>query len=139
MKHFNFSVRTPDAEILKTAVNSVKISTEEMGPMVVYRGHASLTGSVRMSRLFVRTDSGEHEYLVRNGVLFVSFESNSTKLLCYSCQEMKDIEYRTAKEYLEYIEQKLKAGANLGDIQLRFLKNEKIAMVEQMREIHPEE
>lgn len=131
-KTFQLSVRTPEAEIVSQAVESVKVSTEN-GPMVIYPHHASLSGTIPFSRLFVRAEKGETEYLVKNGVIFISVETNETRILCYSCQETKDIEYQSAAEYLAYVEEQLKAGANLNDFQIKFLENEKIAMVKQMK------
>lgn len=131
-KTFHLSVRTLDSEAISRDVTSLKVSTEK-GPMVVLPRHASLTGSVPFSRLFVRDDSSEREYLIRNGIIFVSLENNSTQILCYSCQEVKDIEYKSAREYLDFIEAKLQAGENLNDYQLKYLANEKIAMVQQMK------
>ena|SRR3989304_9911189 len=130
-KTLHFSLRTPEAEVLTQDVTAIKVATE-MGPMLVYPRHASLTGTVSFSRLWVRQEQGEKEYLVRNGIFFVSVETNSASILCYSCQEIKDIGYKTASEYLSFIETKLKEGADLNEYQLKFLKNEKIAMVQQI-------
>lgn len=127
----NLTVRTPEAGIVEQEVNSLKVMTEG-GEIEIYPNHASLTGSILFGKLDVRTDQGEREYLVQRGVLFVSVEKNTVQLLCYSCKEVKDIEYKTAKEYLEFIEDRLKAGEDLNEYQLQYLENEKIAMVQQM-------
>jgi len=128
---FHLTVRTPEAEIIKKEVNSLKVMTEG-GELEVYPHHSSLTGAIAFGKLNVRTDEAENEYLVQRGLVFVSVEDNSTQLLCFSCKEMKDIEYKTAKEYLDFIEQKLAEGENLNDFQLKYLEDEKIAMVQQM-------
>lgn len=133
-KTFHLTVRTPEGEMIKKAVNSIKVATE-IGPMVVYHGHASLSGSITFSKLFVRTDQEEDEFIIKNGLLFISLEENAARILCYSCQEIEDIDYSTAHEYLKFVEEKLKSGASLNEFQLKFLKNEKIAMVRQMREM----
>ncbi len=133
MKSFHLTVRTPESEVISAEVNSIKVATE-MGMMVVYPHHGSLTGSIPFSRFFVRKDNAttEIEYLMQKGLIFISVETNSVQILCYSCKELQDIEIRTAKEYLVMIEARLKEGKNLNDYQLKFLKNEKIAMVEQV-------
>ena len=133
-KTFSLTVRTPEGEIIKKAVNSIKVATE-IGPMVVYYGHASLSGSITFSKLFVRTEKEEEQYIVKNGLLFISLEENATRILCYGCQEIEDIDYATGQEYLKFVEEKLKTGASLNEFQLKFLKNEKIAMVKQMRDL----
>jgi len=131
-KTFHLSVRTPESEIISKEVNSIKVSTEN-GPMVVYPRHGSLSGSIEFSRLFIRTEHAETEYLIKNGVIFISVQENSTRIMCFSCQETKDIEYTSAAEYLQYVEERLKAGEDLNDFQLQFLQNEKIAMVKQLK------
>lgn len=131
-KTLHFSVRTPEGSVLKKDVISFKIATDEKGLMVVLPHHATLTGSVTFSRLWVRTPEAEHEYLVQQGFLFISVTTNSAQLLCYSCKELKDIEYKTAQQYLEFLERKLKEGADLNAYQLKFLHHEKIAMVQQI-------
>lgn len=125
------TVRTPEAGIIEQEVNSLKVMTEG-GELEIFPQHASLTGSILFGKLDVRTEEGEKEYLVQRGVLFVSVESNSVQLLCYSCKEMQDIEYKTAKEYLDFIEEKLKAGEDLNEFQFQYLEKEKIAMVQQI-------
>lgn len=130
-KTFQFSVRTPEAEVVNTKAVSFKVGTE-LGPMVAYKGHANLTGAIPFSKLWVRTEDTEIEYLIRNGILFISLEQKSGKILCLSCEEMEDIDFKTAREYLQYVEEQLKKGADLNDFQLKFLKNEKIAMVRQL-------
>ncbi|MDP2691020.1 MAG: hypothetical protein Q8O95_01280 [bacterium] len=129
---FHLSVRTPEAEILSQEVNSIKVNTEG-GEMEIYPHHASLTGSILFSRLDIRNAQSELQYLVQQGILFFSVEHNSAQLLCYSCKEQKDIEYKTAKHYLEFINEKLAAGADLNDFQIKYLETEKIAMVHQMK------
>lgn len=131
-KTFHLTVRTLETEVISAEVTSVKVGTED-GPMVIYPGHASLTGSIPFSRLVTRDDSSEKEYLVRNGIVFISLETKSTQILCYSCVETKDIEYKSAREYLDFIEAKLNAGENLNDYQLKYLQNEKIGLVQQMK------
>ncbi len=139
MKTFHLSVRTPESEVISSEVNSLKVATE-LGMMVVYPHHGSLTGSISFSRFFVRKDNAttEIEYLMQKGLIFISVETNSVQILCASCKELKEIEIRTAKEYLAMVETRLKEGKNLNDYQLKFLKNEKIAMVEQMRAMRTE-
>lgn len=131
-KTIHLTVRTPEAEILSQPATIIKAATED-GPMIIYPQHASLTGSILFSRLVVGDEHSEKEYLMRNGVIFISVDTKSVNILCYSCQEIKDIEYKTAKEYLEFVEVKLKEGADLNEYQLKFLENEKIAMVQQLR------
>ena len=127
----HLTIRTPEAEILDKEVSSLKVNTEG-GEIEVYPHHASLTGSILFGKLEVRTDHTEVEYLVRRGILFVSVENNRVQILCYSCKEMKDVEYKTAREYLEFITDKLRSGHDLNEFQIRYLESEKIAMVQKI-------
>jgi ATP synthase F1 epsilon subunit len=125
------SVRTPESEIIDQEVNSLKIMTEG-GEIEIYPNHASLTGKITFGKLDIRTDEKEYEYLVKSGILFVSVENNAVQILCFSCQEVQDIEYKTAKEYLDFIDERLKSGDSLNEYQMKYLEGEKIAMVKQV-------
>ena len=89
----HLTVRTPEAEIIKKEVNSLKVMTEG-GEIEIYPHHSSLTSTITFGKLSVRADEADHEYLVQRGLVFVSVEDNSTQLLCFSCKEVKDIEYK---------------------------------------------
>ena len=129
---FHLTVRTPESEIISEAVNSLKVMTEG-GEIEIYPHHASLTGSIMFGKMQVRMPKEELDYVVQRGILFVSVEKNTVQILCFSCQLYKEIEYKSAKSYLEFIEEKLKEGVNLNDFQLKYLENEKIAMVQQVQ------
>lgn len=134
---FHLTVRTPESEIIAREVNSLKVTTEG-GEIEIYPHHASLTGAISISKLFVRAENEEKEYLVKRGITFVSVENNRVQILCFSCQPIQDVEYKSAQEYLQIIEEKLKAGEDLNELQIKYLENEKIAMVRQLEMLKEE-
>jgi len=136
-KTLHLTVRTPEAEIVSKEVNSIKVNTEG-GEIEIYPHHASLTGSIIFGKLEVRAEKDEQEYVIQQGIIFVSVENNTVQILCLSCKEFQDIEFKTAKKYLEFVEEKLQEGADLNDYQIKYLENEKIAMVKQIEMIDKE-
>lgn len=134
-KTFHLTIRTPDEEIINDNVESLTLTTEECGIMEVLPHHASLTGMVFFSPLIVKMGDREEDFIAKRGVLLVSNEDNSATLLCLSCQKKKEITTQTIKEYLEFIEQKLKQGSNLNQFQLTHLKEEKVIMQLTLKEI----
>lgn len=129
---FHLTVRTPEAEIIdRDDVMSLKIVTEG-GKMEIKPGHAAITGTILFSKMVVGSSDADIEYIVQRGLVFVSEEGKQVDVLVYQCKETKDIEYKSAREYLDFIEEQLKAGADLNDFQMEYLKNEKIAMVQQV-------
>ena len=71
---FYLTVRTPEAEVVSQEVNSIKVVTEG-GVIEIYPKHASLTGSIIFSRLDIRTDKEDIDYLIQRGIIFVSVEN----------------------------------------------------------------
>ncbi len=132
---FTLTVRTPEAEVLNLDnAFSLKIRPEG-GEMEIKSGHASTVGTILFSKMVVTTPDSEVEYIVQRGMIFVSAEEKTVQVLAYQCKKVQDIEYKSAKEYLEFVEEQLSAGTDLNDFQIRYLENEKIAMVQQVKEL----
>ncbi|MDF2378690.1 MAG: hypothetical protein P1V18_00505 [Candidatus Gracilibacteria bacterium] len=136
---FHLTVRTPELEIInRDDVKSLKIMTEG-GEMEIKPGHAAMTGSILFSKMIVSSEGSVIEYIVQRGLLFVSQSGKKVDVMVYQCMEVKDIEYKSAREYLDYIEEQLKAGADLNEFQMEYLKDEKIAMVKQLEMVEENE
>lgn len=130
---FHLTVRTPAQEVLQLSnATGVKVHTEG-GQIEILPGHATTVGTIVFSRMTVTTADSADDYIVQRGMIFVSREKNSVQVLAYQCQKIQDIEYKNAQEYLEFVEERLKAGDDLNDYQLKYLENEKIAMVQQIK------
>ena len=132
---FSLTVRTPEAQVLQIDnARGLKVRTEG-GQVEILPGHATMVGTILFSKMIVMTEDSEQEYIVQRGMLFVSQEDKSVQVLAYQCKLLQDIEYKSAKEYLEFVEKKLAEGGDLNDFQLQYLENEKIAMVQQVKEL----
>lgn len=107
--------------------------------MEIKPGHAAMTGSILFSKMIVSSEGSVIEYIVQRGLLFVSQSGKKVDVMVYQCMEVKDIEYKSAREYLDYIEEQLKAGADLNEFQMEYLKDEKIAMVKQLEMVEENE
>lgn len=125
---FQLIIRTPEQEIFAGQVNSVTVSTEELGIMQVLPGHASLTGVILFSPIIVKMPDQEEDFLARRGIILVSNEHRTTTILVTSCEKRKEISYQSAREYLDFIEKKLKEGADLSHYQLTHLQKEKVTL-----------
>lgn len=128
---FHLTIRTPEGEIFSKRILSISIATEG-GELQVFAHHASMTASILFSIMKIHMEEADIDYAVQQGILFVSVEDNTATLLCYSCKAVKDIEYKTAKQYLEFIEEKLRSGENLNEYQIKYLENQRIGMVQQI-------
>lgn len=130
---FHLTVRTPEAEILnQEAVTALRITTEG-GEMEIKANHATVVGTILFSKMIVSTAEGSDEYIVQRGMIFVSQEEHKVQVLVYQCKKIEEIEYKSAKEYLEFVEKQLAEGADLNDFQMEYLQNERIAMVKQVQ------
>lgn len=136
-KTFQLTIRTPDQEIFNNQVNSVTFSTEEFGIMQVLTGHASLTGVILFSPIIIKTPAHEEEFLSRRGIALVSNEHHSVTILVLSAEKRQEVSYQSAREYLDFIEAKLKEGADLSQYQLTHLQKEKIALTHTLNALKP--
>lgn len=127
-KSFRLVVRTPEKEVVNREVHSVTLNTEE-GRMTVLPGHAALSGSILFSRLEVKGEGFEDDYLVRRGLLFVNLASSQTTIMAYSCDKTDEVKIETVREYMAFLEEQLKKGpTSLSSFQLKYLEGEKLAV-----------
>jgi len=84
---FKLSIKTPLKEEFNQEVLEFQIDTE-LGRMSVLPKHASLTGSVVFSKATIKFDNTIQKYFIKNGILFVDPNENTTHLLCLSCENV---------------------------------------------------
>lgn len=133
---FKFTIRTPEDEIASREVESV-YATTEAGDMMLLPEHASFSGVVSFSPIVLKDGDQEQTYIAKRGVLFFSNTRNEATLLASECHEKESLDYEGLKEYLQLIEEKLKSGDTeaLSDFQMKFLENERLAVVQHMEEV----
>lgn len=131
---FKLTIRTPYEESYCKEINSVYLSTED-GDMQAFENHASVTASILFSPVVIEEDSKEEHFMVRNGIFLFDNDKNEALILAGSCEKTSEISYQTVEEYAKFITKQLEEGKDLSDFQILYLKNEKVAVEEQMEVI----
>jgi len=129
--NYPFIIRTPEGHVLEADVKSISLTTEG-GDIQCLANHASLTGSVAFSPVVV--DMGEHTetYMVRNGMFLFDNKTGSASLLVLAAEKKSEMSMETVKEYHDFIVEKLKAGEDLSEYQIKYLEGEKLAVQQQL-------
>lgn len=131
---FHLTIRTPFEEAYNGEVDSVYLSTED-GDMQAFENHASVTASIAFAPVIVAEGNKEENFMVRNGLFLFDNEKNEAVILVNSCEKKSEISMQTVAEYAKFIEEQLAAGKDLSDFQVLYLKNERVAVEEQMKEM----
>ncbi len=130
---FQLTIRTPDSDVFVGDVKSLTFESEGKGTMQVLAHHATITTTLSFSSLKLELDNLTENFLARNGLFMFDNENNSAVLLVLHCEKRENIDYKTASEYLAFINDRLKKGETLSDFQIVYLKGEKIALEKQMQ------
>lgn len=132
---FKLIIRTPEQTILDDQVKMLHLATEG-GEIEVYANHSSLTATIAFSPVEVQTNHDKDEsYMVRNGVFLFDNETNTAAILALHCEHKSEVSHQTIKEYADFIESELAKGKELSDFQILYLKGEKLAVEQQMKEV----
>lgn len=132
---FKLTIKTPQKNIFNAEAEMIHLATEG-GEIEAFSDHASITGSISFSPVEVKKQNGDSEkYIVRNGLFTFDNEANTASLLALHCEHESEVSQKTVKEYAEFIEQQLREGKNLTDFQVLYLKGEKLAVEEQLKEM----
>jgi F0F1-type ATP synthase epsilon subunit len=124
---FTVIIRTPTTEPYAGPADMLRLSTEQ-GDMEMFSGHAPLAGTVLFSN--VRVTRGDHreDFWARNGVVLMDPASNVAQVLVQRCERRDEIDYKSAKEYLDFILARLDRPDELNKYQVQFLEEEKLAV-----------
>lgn len=129
---FTLTIRTPQEDIYKGSATSLTLASED-GEMQILEDHASLTASLNFTPIIVVKENGDEEhYLARNGIFLFNNEENSGILLVNYCEKTSEISMQTIEEYSKFLDEQLAQGKDLSQFQILYLKNEKVAVEEQM-------
>lgn len=132
---FTLTIRTPQEDIYKGSAASLTLASED-GEMQIFEDHASLTASLNFTPIIVVEENGDEEhYLARNGIFLFNNEENSGILLVNYCEKKSEISIQTIEEYSKFLDEQLAKGKDLSQFQILYLKNEKVAVEEQMETI----
>lgn len=129
---FKLTIRTPQEDIYTGQAASLTLASED-GEMQILEDHASITASLNFTPIIVVEESGNEEhYLARNGIFLFNNEENSGILLVNYCEKTSEISMQTIEEYSKFLDEQLAQGKDLSQFQVLYLKNEKVAVEEQM-------
>jgi F0F1-type ATP synthase epsilon subunit len=132
---FHLTIRTPNETLYTGTVKSLTFNSEN-GSMQVLANHASLTTTLLFSPVTVVEEKGSEEnFLARNGLFLFNNRKNSGLLLALYGEKRSEVSHQTVKEYLKFLEEQLAKGENLSEFQILYLKGEKLAVEQQMKEV----
>lgn len=120
------TIRTPEMEVFSQDARSVSLVTE-LGAMQVFPGHASLHGTILFSPVRIEMEAKEEDFVVQQGFIFIDQERDQITILAQRCEKQEEMNFESAKQYLEVLLEALKSPETLGKYQLRHLEDEKIA------------
>ncbi len=129
---FKLTIRTPQEDVYSGEAKSLTLAGED-GEMQILEDHASLTATVHFTPIIVEEENGEEHFLGRNGIFLFNNEENSAILLINYCEKTSEISMQTVEEYAKFIEDQLAQGKDLSQFQILYLKNERIAVEEQIK------
>lgn len=134
MTSFTLVLKTPDKIVFEGTAESLSLKTET-GQITVLAHHADFLGSVAYTRIFVKTGDRSDEYIGRRGLVTFTNKQNSCEVLLIDCQPIEEISPVSAEAYLAYVEEALRRGDDLSQSQLKFMEEEKIMLVKQLKDI----
>lgn len=132
MPHFQLTIRSPEKDIFDGKVKSITFDSE-VGRMQILPHHASITGTIFFTKIIVDTDEKDEEFIGRRGIFLFDNDKNEAIMLLLSCELKSEISHQSAREYLDFIKEKLKNKESLSEYQIKYLEGEKFAVEKQVK------
>lgn len=127
------TLRSPEFTATSEDASSLSVTTT-MGPTIIYPKHASLVGTINFSQVVISgPNKAVDHYMVRNGLIYIDHEKNSVVISALFCDLISETNIDTVAEYLLQVESMLEKGKTLPPIQYTYLKNERLALIEQIK------
>lgn len=130
---FKLTIRTPYETLFNGDAEDLQFASEE-GELGIHEDHADLTASVNFTHIIVEEDNKQETYLARRGTFLFNNETNEATFLLAYCEKESEVDYKTVEEYIQFLEQQLEEGQNLSEFQLLYLKGERIAVEEMVKD-----
>lgn len=134
MSTFHLVISTPEKEIYNGEASHLSLSSE-VGKTHFLAKHADFLGSVKYTRIVVALDTTTAEYIGKRGLVSFDNAENKAKVLLLDCQATEEISKPSVEAYLAYIEDVLRKGGDLSQSQLKFMEEEKIMLVKQIKDL----
>ena len=130
---FKLTIRTPYETLFNGDAEALQFASEE-GELGIHEDHADLTASVSFTHIIVEEDNKQETYLGRRGTFLFNNETNEATFLLAYCEKESEVDYKTVEEYIAHLEKQLEDGSNLSSFQLLYLKGEKLAVEEMVKD-----
>jgi F0F1-type ATP synthase epsilon subunit len=130
---FTLIIQTPRHIFFQGEANYVGIQTE-LGNTEIYPQHATLVASISFSHTKIKHAEHEEDVLMRSGLIIVDNEHNEVKILVQYCEKLADIDFKTIKEYKDFVVSRLENKQDLNDFQIKHLEEESTSL-ERMIEV----
>lgn len=134
MATFTLQIKTPEREVFHGDVDAVSFHSET-GKVSFLAHHGDYTASLQYTRIMIQNNGKTDEYIGRRGMASFHNKTNKAELLLLECHAVEEVSLITAKAYLEFVEQSLRRGDDLSKSQLKFMQEEKIMLVKQMKDL----
>ncbi len=119
-------ILTPEAQVLSEEAESISLITA-LGALQIFPGHASLQGEILFSPVRVVLRDREEDFVVQRGFVFIDQEKDEVKIQVYRCEKKEEMDFVSAKGYLEILMNALSRPEELGKYHLLHLENERLA------------
>ncbi len=119
-------ILTPETEISLEEAESLSLLTV-LGALQIFPGHASLQGEILFSPVRVVLRDREEDFVAQRGFLFINQEKDEVTIQVYSCEKKEEMDFVSAKEYLDVLLNALSRPEDLGKYHLLHLENERLA------------
>lgn len=130
---FNLIIKTPENEVFSGQVQCIYITTD-VGDTEIHPLHASIGAVVSYTPIIITISEHQKiEFIIKRGMMFFSNENNEALIMAYSAQKREEIDYATAKEYMQFVIKKLESADkdNSSNFTIQFLEDEKIALIKE--------
>ena len=134
MAQFSLRIHTPDKDVFHGEVEGLLFHSET-GQAMFLAHHADYLGSMSYTRIKITRGDTTDEYIGRRGIARFNNATNSAELLLLDCTPVEEVSAVTAASYLAMIEEALAKGTDLSHSQLKFMKEEKIMLVKQLKDL----
>lgn len=122
-------LRTPTAELFRGEAHAVRLKTD-LGDIEILPDHATLIATILYSKVYIRHESTEETFIVRQGSVSVN-EQGEVRILAHDAHKDGELSVENMKDYLDYVVQKLDTG-ELNEYQKQFLEKRRAALEEEI-------
>ena len=134
MSGFHLTIRSPEKDIFDAKVKSLTFDSEA-GRMQILAHHSSITGTIFFTNIVVASEEKDEEFIGRRGIFLFDNQKNEALMLLLNCELKSEMSHQSAREYLDFIKEKLANKESLSEYQIKYLEGEKFAVERQVKTV----